>query len=176
MSEYMKGLRALVGHHVLVVPAAAVFVSRGDGKLLLLRDSASGLWSNPGGAIDPGEDPAEAARRELHEETGLVAGHLTLLGAYGGDSFLVTYPNGDRSSYVVIAYGTCKVEGETALQKDEVDAAAWVDRTTVRSMPLSPEMDAMLQDAFRWAELCEAAARPSGAHELPRTGVGGREN
>lgn len=44
-------------------------------SVLLLRRSRPpqlGLWSAPGGKIEPGESPEECAVREIHEETGLI--------------------------------------------------------------------------------------------------------
>jgi 8-oxo-dGTP pyrophosphatase MutT (NUDIX family) len=59
-------------------PAARVICLDGVGSVLLLnwRDPSDGalMWEPPGGGIDPGETPLEAARRELVEETGLDPG------------------------------------------------------------------------------------------------------
>jgi lipoyl(octanoyl) transferase len=50
----------------------SVTATRADGKVLLLRRSEErgGFWQQVTGCIEPGEDPAAAARRELREETG----------------------------------------------------------------------------------------------------------
>jgi 8-oxo-dGTP pyrophosphatase MutT (NUDIX family) len=50
----------------------AVIVAVQDaGKVLLTQREDFEIWCLPGGAIDPGESPAVAAVREVHEETGL---------------------------------------------------------------------------------------------------------
>jgi 8-oxo-dGTP diphosphatase len=41
-----------------------------------------GSWALPGGFVEAGERMAQAAARELAEETGIEAGELTLLGVY----------------------------------------------------------------------------------------------
>jgi 8-oxo-dGTP diphosphatase len=54
---------------------ASIALFRGDSVLLVERAKPprAGLWSLPGGHIEPGEEAAVAAVRELFEETGLVA-------------------------------------------------------------------------------------------------------
>jgi 8-oxo-dGTP pyrophosphatase MutT (NUDIX family) len=55
-------------------PAARILLLDDRGRLLLFRFDAGDrppFWCTPGGAVDPGESYAEAARRELREETGL---------------------------------------------------------------------------------------------------------
>jgi 8-oxo-dGTP pyrophosphatase MutT (NUDIX family)/GNAT superfamily N-acetyltransferase len=58
-------------------PAARMLCLDRDDRVLLMHwwDPIDGyvLWEPPGGGLEPGEDPAEAAVREWHEETGLPA-------------------------------------------------------------------------------------------------------
>jgi 8-oxo-dGTP pyrophosphatase MutT (NUDIX family) len=58
-------------HHVTA--SAFVVSSRG---VILHRHRRLKIWIQPGGHVDPGELPEDAARRESLEETGLVARHV----------------------------------------------------------------------------------------------------
>jgi len=65
-----------------LLEVAATVLRRHNGHILLAerrRDQiAGGYWELPGGKIEPGETPADAAKRELAEETGVAAGRLRL--------------------------------------------------------------------------------------------------
>ena len=58
----------------MIVVAALI---EADGKLLVCQrrrtDSFGLMWEFPGGKLEPGETPAEALARELHEELGVTA-------------------------------------------------------------------------------------------------------
>jgi ADP-ribose pyrophosphatase len=65
--------------------AAAVVALDGDDTVALLhqfRHAAGGfIWEIPAGTLNPGEEPLACARRELQEETGLVADEWIALGS-----------------------------------------------------------------------------------------------
>jgi 8-oxo-dGTP diphosphatase len=98
-----------------------VIVMRGKEVLLGLRLGAhgGGTWSVPGGAVEIGESPEAAARRELHEETGLHAGEARVV-AETDDIF----PGGLR--YRTFFVRVADVIGEPAVREPEAcERWAW---------------------------------------------------
>lgn len=76
-----------------MIDVAAAVLLRADGAFLLAQRPAgkvyAGWWEFPGGKIEPGEAPAQALARELHEELGIDIGE-----AYPWLTRVYTYPHG----------------------------------------------------------------------------------
>jgi 8-oxo-dGTP diphosphatase len=108
ISDYLAGLRTKVGHELLMVPCASGVVRDDEGRILLQRRSDNGLWSVPGGGLDPDEQPAQACVRELYEETGLIVRPVAVLGVETHP--ITSYPNGDVAQAVVTVF-LCEIEG-----------------------------------------------------------------
>lgn len=74
-------------------PCAGVMLMNREGRVFVGQrlDSVLEAWQMPQGGIDPGEDPLEAAYRELGEETG-IARHLVELAAAAGDELYYDLP------------------------------------------------------------------------------------
>jgi 8-oxo-dGTP diphosphatase len=65
-----------------IVSAAALLIDREARVLLAQQNYGNRRWALPGGLVEPGESPDEAAVREAHEETGLVVELEHLIALY----------------------------------------------------------------------------------------------
>lgn len=148
MSPYLHRLRERVGSARLLLPSVSAHVFDAEGRLLLVRQRDGGLWSTPGGMIEPDERPADAVVREVWEETGLRVEPVRVAGVYGGPEFIVTYPNGDETQYVIIAFECAVTGGEPRPDGDEtMEVRFWSQRETA-GLPMPPWLPAILPDAF----------------------------
>jgi 8-oxo-dGTP pyrophosphatase MutT (NUDIX family) len=123
--SYVSELRELVGRRPLLLAAAGVIVIDDGGRWLLQRRVDDGLWGLIGGALELGESFEDAARRELFEESSLVAGSLDRLDVYSGSDFELTYPNGDRAYVVGVTFLAGRVTGTAAADGVEGSALGW---------------------------------------------------
>jgi 8-oxo-dGTP pyrophosphatase MutT (NUDIX family) len=117
--DHIRALRQKVGHDLLMMPAVAAIIFNERSEVLLQLRSDNHLWALPGGAIEPGEEPAEAIIREVWEETGLEVLPERISGVYGGKTGLTEYPNGDKVAIIAITF-VCRVAGgELKVDDDE---------------------------------------------------------
>lgn len=121
MTEYMQFLRSYVGHAPLLQVGASVILENEDGEILLQLRKDNHCWSYQGGSVDTGESVEATAKRELYEETGLVADSIELFGVFSGEELHYTYPNGDEVYNIDIVYICNKYHGTIKAQEDEVE-------------------------------------------------------
>lgn len=137
ISDYLRDLRALVGPRMLLVPSAAVLFRDDHGRILLVRAVGATRWVTVGGAVDPGEDPTEAACREAVEEVGIEPVALRLLGVIGGPDHYVRYAHGDEVSYVASVFEARTGGVAPTPDGEEIEEAAWFELDDVGSLELT---------------------------------------
>ena len=138
ISRYIAGLRARVGSTRLLLPSVTGIVYDPDGRILLVRQRDDEIWSTPGGVIEPDETPAAAVVREVREETGLLVRPARILGVFGGPAFVVRYPNGDESQYVMTVFDCSVVGGNLRPDTDETIEARFIARDEFEHLQASP--------------------------------------
>lgn len=116
---YVMEMRALLGSRTLIVVGACVFVFDPSERLLLMRRSDNGLWGLPGGSMEPGETLEEAARRELEEETGVIAREMNFFHTFSGPELYHEYPNGDSAYIVTSAFCVHQYDGVACVNDNE---------------------------------------------------------
>lgn len=135
--DFVLRLRRHIGHEPLwLAGATAVIRDPRTASVLLVRRADSGAWTPVTGIVDPGEHPAEAARREALEEAGVVIEVERL--ASVGVTAMVTYGNGDRAQYIDHTFECTYVSGVAHPADGENTEVRWVredDLPTFEGVP-----------------------------------------
>jgi 8-oxo-dGTP pyrophosphatase MutT (NUDIX family) len=148
VAEYVRRLRDIVGgKELLQVPSVSIALRDANGRVLLARHSEGG-WLLPGGAIEPTEIPADAAVREMFEETGILVRLTTLVGVFGGPEFVVHYRNGHRTSYVMAVFEAEHGGGTLHPDGAEVLELRFVSEAEAAVLPKAPWVPEVLQAVF----------------------------
>lgn len=120
MSEYIMDLRKIVGHRPLLQVGAGVIIVDSENRILLQLRSDNHCWGYAGGSVEIDEVVEDAAKRELYEETGLLAESLELFGIFSGKDLHYVYPNGDEVSNIDIVYVCKNFKGKLQCRAGEV--------------------------------------------------------
>lgn len=121
--DFIVELRARVGHAPLTLPAVTAVVFDEAGRVLHVRRADDGRWALVTGCLDPGEQPADGAVREVLEETAIEVAVERLLGVEALD--LAVLPNGDQVWWLDLAFRCRAVGGEARVNDDESVEVAW---------------------------------------------------
>jgi 8-oxo-dGTP diphosphatase len=124
----------------LVIPRVLCFVLNGDDVLLMKRAPNRRIFPNRyngvGGHVERDEDPLTAARREIHEETGLEVRELTLRGIHNIDA-------GESNGILMFVF-TATSDTRAFVDHQEEGTLHWVNRDALLSLDLVEDLPLVL--------------------------------
>ncbi len=146
--DFVLELRRHVGQAPLWLPGVTAVVVR-SGQVLLGRRADNGAWTPITGIVDPGEQPAAAAEREVLEETRVVAVTERLAWVHAEPELV--HANGDRALYLDHTFRCRYVSGNAEVGDDESSEVGWFNLDSL------PAMD----EKFRARIACAVSGDPA---------------
>lgn len=143
--DFILELRTKIGHDLLWLPSVTAVVLDDFGRVLLVRRADNLQWTLVTGCLEPGEQPADGAVREVLEETGIEAVAQRVLGVQATEPGVCA--NGDKVQWLDVGF-VCRAVGGTArVNDDESVEVGWFD-PEVLPQPLGPRQTRQLAAAL----------------------------
>jgi len=129
------------------VPGVGALILEGDRILLVerAREPLRGWWSLPGGVVDSGELLADAVRREVLEETGLLIEPVEVIEIF--ERILRDAHGRAEYHYVLIDY-LCRVTGGELQASDDAAAVKWIARDELSQYRITEGTLPVIEKAF----------------------------
>jgi len=142
--------------------ASAIVLNDAD-EVLLVHHNKIGQWLYPGGHIDPDEDPAQAALREVTEETGIIADVLAdplfshpAVTAHPPPWAILEMQVTDfkfgTHHHIDLLYVLRHQGGQLSAQLAEVSGVQWVPTGEVARLTTPAELPPLVTEAATWAK------------------------
>jgi ADP-ribose pyrophosphatase YjhB (NUDIX family) len=103
-----------------------------DGRVLLVREAADGLWTLPGGWADVNESPSQAVEKEIEQESGFRARAVKLAALYDRSR----HGHGESLHHSWKAFFLCEIVGGEARGSYETDAVGFFEPAELPPMSL----------------------------------------
>ncbi|MBT2723293.1 NUDIX domain-containing protein [Bacillus sp. ISL-46] len=116
-----------------IVPAVSAVILRNHRDILLQERVDNGMWSLPGGGIEPGETVEDAIKREVMEETGFAVVVKKLIGIYSDPNHVIKYADGEVRQQFSICFLCEVIEGslKTSHESKRVEFVPLCDLDTI---------------------------------------------
>jgi ADP-ribose pyrophosphatase YjhB (NUDIX family) len=115
-----------------------------NGQILLVRERSDGKWTLPGGWADINDSPAEAAVRELEEESGFKSRAIKLAAVYDRNK----HEHPTMLYHVYKLFFICEMIGGQATTSYETDDIAFFDRESLPELSVTRVTKGQIERLF----------------------------
>lgn len=130
-----------------IAVAVSAFIQDDEGRILMIRRTDNDLYSIPGGQLELGETLAEAAVREVQEETGVECEITEVIGLYSDPKHVIAYDDGEVRQEFSICF-RAKFSGGATRTSSESKEVAWVSTDQLKQLTVHPSIRLRLRHAL----------------------------
>lgn len=129
-----------------IAVAVSAFIQDDEGRILMIRRTDNDLYSIPGGQLELGETLAQAAVREVREETGIDCEVIGVTGLYSNPNHVIAYDDGEVRQEFSICFRASPVGGELCTSSESKEVH-WVDVNKLDDMRIHPSIRLRIKHA-----------------------------
>ncbi|SFW66639.1 NUDIX hydrolase [Amycolatopsis australiensis] len=122
-----------------IAVAVSAFIQDDEDRILMIRRTDNDLYSIPGGQLELGETLAEAAVREVREETGIECQVTEVIGVYSNPKHVIAYDDGEVRQEFSICF-RAQATGGTETTSSESKEVLWIPIHRVFEMKVHPSI------------------------------------
>jgi ADP-ribose pyrophosphatase YjhB (NUDIX family) len=122
-----------------LVPSVTAVVPDDRGRILMVHRTDNDLWALPGGAMDLGERMADAAVREVKEETGIEIEVTGVVGLYTNPNHVMAYDDGEVRQECSVCF-TARMVGGRLATSSETREVRFVAPANLDLLSIHPSM------------------------------------
>lgn len=130
-----------------IAVAVSAFIQDDEGRILMIRRTDNDLYSIPGGQLELGETLAQAAVREVHEETGIECEVTGVVGLYSNPNHVIAYDDGEVRQEFSICFRATATGGDLRTSSESKEVF-WIDPSDVDGLNVHLSIQLRLRHAM----------------------------
>ena len=130
-----------------IAVAVSAFIQDDDGRILMIRRTDNDLYSIPGGQLELGETLAQAAVREVREETGIECEVVGVVGLYSDPKHVISYDDGEVRQEFSICFRARYISGTTRTSTESKEVF-WISKDDLEGKNIHRSISLRIQHAL----------------------------
>ncbi|WP_370968585.1 NUDIX hydrolase [Amycolatopsis sp. cg9] len=131
-----------------IAVAVSAFIQDDEGRILMIRRTDNDLYSIPGGQLELGETLAQAAVREVHEETGIQCKVTEVIGLYSDPKHVIAYDDGEVRQEFSICFRATPAGGNLRTSSESKEVF-WISVSELENINIHKSIRLRIEHAIK---------------------------